>query len=174
MERYRNPMVPQYYRDVDGVMLVYDVTRLQTLRDIEEVYLAELHRYCRELEQVCVLLIGNKLDRAPEERQVSGETGQLLANKHSMSFIEMSAIDLETLSKLEKAVCSLAQEMLRRRQDSRVLCGSSIRLERETSGCGSSSSSTSSQQDLVVDKRRLRDKLRRIASRLTDNHCECT
>ena len=128
MEKYRNSLVTQYYRNTEGVVLVYDVTRLESFTSIED-WIGELRTYCNKHSQVSMLLIGNKLDKAAEGRKVSLEMGQSLADRHGMSFVEISAIELDSLSKLEESVHSLAREMLRRRdEDDRMLSSSVIRV----------------------------------------------
>ena len=88
-ERFRT-LTSSYYRGAHGVILVYDVGSLDSFNDIEAVWLKELDRNLFDIEkkEVCILLIGNKIDT---ERQVSREEGRQLARKLNCLFMECSA-----------------------------------------------------------------------------------
>ena len=58
-ERFRS-MIPSYYRDIDGVILVYDLTNIKSFENIEQWY-NELMTYADK--KVNILLVGNKLDQ---------------------------------------------------------------------------------------------------------------
>jgi Ras-related protein Rab-18 len=52
---------PSYYRGAQGAVLVYDVTKKQTLTKLE-VWLDELYMYSRQ-NNVVKMIIGNKIDK---------------------------------------------------------------------------------------------------------------
>ncbi|XP_024899460.1 ras-related protein Rab-44 [Pteropus alecto] len=85
-ERYHS-MTRQLLRKADGVVLMYDVTSQESFAHV---------RYWLECLQdsgsdgVVILLLGNKVD-CDEERQVSTEAGQQLAQELGVSFGECSA-----------------------------------------------------------------------------------
>ncbi|XP_023603475.1 ras-related protein Rab-44 [Myotis lucifugus] len=85
-ERYHS-MTRQLLRKADGVVLMYDVTSQESFAHV---------RYWLDCLQdagcvgVQVLLLGNKMD-CDEERQVSTEAGQQLAQELGLSFGECSA-----------------------------------------------------------------------------------
>ncbi|XP_059557821.1 ras-related protein Rab-44 isoform X2 [Myotis daubentonii] len=85
-ERYHS-MTRQLLRKADGVVLMYDVTSQESFAHV---------RYWLDCLQdaagvgVVVLLLGNKMD-CDEERQVSTEAGQQLAQELGLSFGECSA-----------------------------------------------------------------------------------
>ncbi|KAM5286908.1 ras-related protein Rab-44 isoform 2-T2 [Hipposideros larvatus] len=85
-ERYHS-MTRQLLRKADGVVLMYDVTSQESFAHV---------RYWLDCLQdsgsdgVVVLLLGNKMD-CDEERQVSTEAGQQLAQELGVSFAECSA-----------------------------------------------------------------------------------
>lgn len=54
-------MSPSYYRDAQGAVLVYDVTKLQTFTKLE-TWLQELDMYSRR-NNVVKMLVGNKIDK---------------------------------------------------------------------------------------------------------------
>ncbi|KAB1261797.1 Ras-related protein Rab-44 [Camelus dromedarius] len=85
-ERYHS-MTRQLLRKADGVVLMYDVTSQESFAHV---------RYWLDCLQdtvsdgVVILLLGNKMD-CKEERQVSTEAGQQLAQELGVSFGECSA-----------------------------------------------------------------------------------
>ena len=113
MEQFRNALITKYYRDANGVVFVYDITRMDSFESIES-WLAEVKQYCG-LERLQMALVGNKLDQA-SQRKVAKEMGQRLAEKHGMLFLEISAVQMENLSKLEELFVSLAKQMLSQRE----------------------------------------------------------
>ena len=113
MEQFRNALITKYYRNAEGIILVYDITRRQTFENVN-LWLKEVKMYVG-LDKVKLALIGNKLDQSAK-REVSPEEGQLLADRHSMSFYEFSAKDLKQLSKLEEIFLILAHDMFQARE----------------------------------------------------------
>uniref|UniRef100_A0A1I8F521 Ras-related protein Rab-18 n=1 Tax=Macrostomum lignano TaxID=282301 RepID=A0A1I8F521_9PLAT len=86
-ERFRT-LTPGYYRNAQGVILVYDVTKKDTFSRLEN-WLSELTNICK-IAAICVkMLVGNKIDSA--KREVSRDEGLKFARKHHMLFIEASA-----------------------------------------------------------------------------------
>ncbi len=114
MERYRNALVTKYYRNADCIIFVYDVTNVDSFANVEK-WLSEVKQYCGGLEKVTMALVGNKLDQAAE-RKVPQEEGQRIADTHKMTFVELSAMEESTYTKLEELFASLARTALRRRE----------------------------------------------------------
>nr|XP_033773186.1 ras-related protein Rab-18-B-like [Geotrypetes seraphini] len=85
-ERFRT-LTPSYYRGAQGVILVYDVTRRETLQKLM-TWLNELETYSTKANLV-KMLVGNKIDKS--DREVERSQGLQFARKHSMLFIEASA-----------------------------------------------------------------------------------
>ena len=131
MEQFRNALVTRYYRNADGIILVYDITRRLTFENIN-LWLNEVRTYVG-LDKVRVALIGNKLDQSAQ-RQVSSAEGQALADRHGMSFYEFSAKDPKQLSKLEEIFSILAHDMFHAREKMQMTQSQSgiIRLGRAT------------------------------------------
>ncbi|XP_003385079.1 PREDICTED: ras-related protein Rab-13-like [Amphimedon queenslandica] len=85
-ERYET-LTAQYYRKAQGIILVYDITREETFRNVT--------KWLRNIEDhgvkgVKIILIGNKVD-LESERKISTRHGQKLANQHNIKFFETSA-----------------------------------------------------------------------------------
>ncbi len=72
---------------ISGVFVVYDMTNLQSF-DIAREYLD--YAKSNASEKTCIALLGNKCERE-EARKVSYEEGRLLAEKHEVMFLEVSA-----------------------------------------------------------------------------------
>uniref|UniRef100_A0A1I8FUI2 small monomeric GTPase n=1 Tax=Macrostomum lignano TaxID=282301 RepID=A0A1I8FUI2_9PLAT len=85
-ERFRT-LTPGYYRNAQGVILVYDVTKKDTFSRLEN-WLSELTTFANRGNLV-KMLVGNKIDSA--KREVSRDEGLKFARKHHMLFIEASA-----------------------------------------------------------------------------------
>ncbi|KAJ1136193.1 hypothetical protein NDU88_002611 [Pleurodeles waltl] len=85
-ERFRT-LTPSYYRGAQGVILVYDVTRRETLQKLI-IWLNELDTYSTK-DNMVKMLVGNKIDKT--DREVDRNEGLQFARKHSMLFIETSA-----------------------------------------------------------------------------------
>ncbi|KAJ2449403.1 hypothetical protein EV183_004915 [Coemansia sp. RSA 2336] len=87
-ERFR-AMTQMYYRGANAVVLVYDITSEDSFRDVD-TWVQELRRnidldntdalgQCEQAYTEVVLLVGNKLDLAPEKRQVDYGRAQAYA-----------------------------------------------------------------------------------------------
>lgn len=86
-ERFRT-LTSSYYRGAHGVVLVYDVTRMDSFENLEQ-WLKEVQLYSPNGgENVVKLLVGNKIDL---ERQVPREQAEAWARSQGMLFLESSA-----------------------------------------------------------------------------------
>ena len=89
--------------------MVYDITKMDSFSNLEK-WISEIKHYC-SLESVQMVLIGNKLDKE-HDRKVPTEAGQKFADRYGMpTFVEMSAMNIDNLPLLEKALTVLAQRM---------------------------------------------------------------
>mgnify|MGYP001218235241 CR=1 FL=1 len=80
------PLIKTYYRDVGGIILMYDVNDRKTYNDLT-FWLNEIEKNRPEWV-ISKLLIANKIDG--DNRVVSTEEGQKFAQENGFSFIEMS------------------------------------------------------------------------------------
>ncbi|XP_030440538.1 ras-related protein RABC2a-like [Syzygium oleosum] len=105
-ERFRT-LTSSFYRDAHGIMLVYDVTRRETLTNLSDLWAKEVELY--STTQDCVkMLVGNKLDR-DSERAVTKEEAVALAGELGCLFNECSA---KTRENVEKCFEQLALKIL--------------------------------------------------------------
>ncbi|KAJ8754028.1 hypothetical protein K2173_001926 [Erythroxylum novogranatense] len=105
-ERFRT-LTSSYYRNAQGIVLVYDVTRRETFTNLSDVWAKEVELYCTNHD--CVkMLVGNKVDRE-SERAVSREEGISLAKELGSLFLESSA---KTRENVEKCFEDLALKIM--------------------------------------------------------------
>ena len=86
-ERFRT-ITSSYYRGAHGIMIVYDVTDMDSFNNIK-VWLQEIDKYANE--QVIKVLIGNKSDMS--NKVVTSDMAQQLAKEYNMEWMETSAKD---------------------------------------------------------------------------------
>lgn len=108
-ERFRT-ITATYYRGTQGVMVVYDVSNLDTFGNVRR-WLQEIEQNC---DDVVRILVGNKCD-APDKK-VSTEEGQALASQMDIPFFETSAKDnlnIETVfDEITKLVLAMKKNKL--------------------------------------------------------------
>ena len=112
MEKFRNGLIIQYYRNVNGVIFVYDITCRDTFINVDS-WLKEMKRYSEpdNKEPIILVLIGNQNDRG-DERKVSTNEGQMYANQHGMIFAELSVKNLRNLDTLDNVFVQLSEQMI--------------------------------------------------------------
>ena len=85
-ERYQIITV-NYYRGANGIMLVYDITNLESFQNLNS-WLIQIEKYAPK--NALKILIGNKND-LEKDRKVTFEQGKEFADKNGMKFFETSA-----------------------------------------------------------------------------------
>ena len=89
-EKFRT-LTRQYYRDANGIILVFDLTSTKSFTEIES-WLEEIKTNFPTKNEVSILLIGNKSDLI-SERKLNFIDVTKFANKHSLEYVEVSAKD---------------------------------------------------------------------------------
>ncbi len=87
-EHFRS-IVTVYYRNVDAIVVVYDISDIDSFHHVEKWLRDAL--YYRGNDTIPKFLIGNKMDLPNYRRAVSSEAGATLAQQHHMTFFETSA-----------------------------------------------------------------------------------
>jgi len=87
-ERFQN-ITTSYYRGAHCIVLVYDVTQLDTFEHVHKWY-QQINEHCNP--NVHILLVGNKSDLA-DNRQVPYEDAEKMAQNLGISVFETSAKD---------------------------------------------------------------------------------
>jgi small GTP-binding protein len=103
-ERFETLSV-QYYRRAQAILLVYDVTNENSFKNVTK-WIRNIKE--NALDNVKVVLVGNKVD-LEQQRVISTEKGQKLAERHSCKFFETSAF---TGVGVKEAFTSLAELVL--------------------------------------------------------------
>ena len=95
-----------YYRSLDGIVVVYDITRKETF-DRVPLWLDEAFKYSNDNPQK--LLVGAKSDLAATSRQVKTEEAEAFAKSKNMQFFETSAM---TGEKIIEAFTAMTKTLL--------------------------------------------------------------
>ncbi len=105
-EKYR-VVRSMYFQGCEGALLVYDITRYNTLESIKSKWLRDFKKYVKK--KGAFVLIGNKSD-LEGQRAVTAERGKELARKIKASqFIETSA---KVGENIEEAFTLLVNQIL--------------------------------------------------------------
>jgi Ras-related protein Rab-18 len=90
-EKFRT-LTRNYYRNVQAVILVYDIAEPRTLENLVNIWMKEL--LDNNVTEVPLLIIGNKSDlreSSTPDSLVSTSQGEEVAKKHAALFVEASA-----------------------------------------------------------------------------------
>ena len=80
-----NPFNPAIYSDVDGALLVFDLTKpKETLINLKKEFLENANRYS---EEVLILYIGNKLDQLSNDKQVKASLKDNMTKRDNLFLI---------------------------------------------------------------------------------------
>jgi len=100
LERYR-AVSKSYYRHAIGCMLLYDVNDRKTFEHLTE-WLDDVQSLARS--DICICVVGNKVDSDKGRRQVSLLEASEFAQKHGCLFMETSARTGENVDEAFSAV----------------------------------------------------------------------
>lgn len=109
-ERFRKSMVPHYYRNVQAIVYVYDVTKLASFENLSQ-WMAECESYNagRALPSV---LVGNKCDSPANSITVTTNVAQRFADRHDMALFETSARDEDKADHVESIFVTLIYKLM--------------------------------------------------------------
>ena len=108
-ERFSS-MMGTYYRKAKGAMLVYDISKKETLPAVER-WKNELLQHANK--DVVMVLAGNKCDLGGEARQITTEEGKAFAEQHGMEFFETSALeDINVRKSFTKLMVGIYHKMV--------------------------------------------------------------
>ena len=86
-DRFR-AITKNYYKGANGIILIYDVTNLQTFENVKN-WITQIREEANK--NVVIFLAGNKADLPEESRVVQKEDGQKMAEEYNIPFQETSA-----------------------------------------------------------------------------------
>ena len=94
-----------YYKGARGIILIYDVTNIKSYENIKK----QINEIKEEIsENITIVLIGNKIDNE-NQRKISKEQGEKLANDYNVTFFETSA---KTGQGINESVFYLVQKIV--------------------------------------------------------------
>ena len=80
----------EFYKDTQGVVLVYDVTSRESFEDLD-TWLAEAAKFGASPRELCFTVCANKVDVTGKKRLVSEEEGRQFASNRNLTYFETSA-----------------------------------------------------------------------------------
>ena len=102
-ERFRT-ITHTFYKQAEGVLLVFDVTDKTSYENLHG-WINRIHEHANE--NIIKYLIANKIDMN-EERKVTKEEGQKMANQYNMKYFETSA---KTNTNITESIEGLAKDI---------------------------------------------------------------
>ena len=110
-ERFRS-ITTAYYRNIDGILLFYDITNLRSFTDLDYWY-EMITEYANS--NVDIYLVGNKTDLM-DKRCIDASDASDWAIAHNMLYIETSAKDGSNIKTVFDALALLAINKQRERE----------------------------------------------------------
>ena len=109
-ERYQS-LAKSFYRNAEGVILVYDVTNLKTYENLKFWLQSIKNNMVADMGEIPIIIIGNKIDR--DEREVNREEAEKFLKDQGYPYFETSAktgenIDM-TIKYLVKKVINIKE-----------------------------------------------------------------
>tara|TARA_B100000123_G_C25673782_1_gene403175 strand:- start:56 stop:667 length:612 start_codon:yes stop_codon:yes gene_type:complete len=104
-ERFR-AIVKSYFRDLDVVILVFDVTDLYGLEQIEK-WDTDLE-YINKNENIIKILVGNKIDS--NNRCINEIDAQEISNKYGYTYFETSSKEEKTIHNLFNNIVKIVHQ----------------------------------------------------------------
>lgn len=108
-ERFRS-ITKSYYKNLDGIILVYDITDLQSFTNLSAWYTDISNCLLINQIQIPILIIGSKKD-LEHLRQVSPSQGIELAKYFSASWIEISSPNDDNID-ITKSINTLIKKII--------------------------------------------------------------
>lgn len=106
-ERFRN-ITSAYYRGADAVLVVFDVTDVQSFKNVK-YWIDEVHRFTHNT--VPIVLVANKCDMR-DQRVVDAQTVEDFASELGIKVLETSA---KTADKVQETFETLSRAFIRER-----------------------------------------------------------
>ena len=114
-----------YYRGAMGIILVYDITDEPSFLNVR-FWMNQIERHSTSDAKPRLALLGNKAD-LEEERVVTFERAQELANDYQIPFFECSA---KTSANIEQAFDALIRGIVDEKSEAAVAQAKGVRLDK--------------------------------------------
>ena len=105
-ERYKS-LTKGFFRNAEGVMLVYDVTNSETYENLKYWMQSIKNNLGNSIDDIPIIIIGNKIDC--QEREVSVEEAENFWKEQGFSYFETSA---KTGENIEKTIKFLVKRVI--------------------------------------------------------------
>ena len=105
-DKYRT-LAKNYYKGSHGILLLYDITKMTSFENIRE-WIRDIKEEVSE--KAIIFLIGNKIDLT-DNRKISKEKGEELAEEYKIPFFEASAKSGENVDEVFKALYKKISEV---------------------------------------------------------------
>lgn len=104
-------MIPQYYRNVDGVLMVYDLANEKSFQNLE-LWMRELKHH-RGMEGLAVILVGNKMDKVVEgeEKITEGMISRFAMTYHIKDIFQTSSLKTECIEQTRNIFKTIAERI---------------------------------------------------------------
>ncbi|XP_065176886.1 dnaJ homolog subfamily C member 27-like [Sycon ciliatum] len=98
----------EFYKKVDGVLLGYDVTDMQSFTDLDQ-WLKELRNHSNtDLEDIAFVVCANKVDGVSGAKRVVSEAeGRRWCQKHRFAYLETSALTGQNIAEVFKTLVEM-------------------------------------------------------------------
>lgn len=131
-ERFRT-ITHTFYKQAEGVLLVFDVTDRMSYENLH-AWVNSIHEHADE--RIIKYLVANKIDLT-EERKVTKEEGQKLANQYKMKYFETSAKDNTNVTEsVESLVKEIHSNLAIKEDTGRISVTAGRKTAKEGGCCG--------------------------------------
>jgi len=111
-ERF-DSVTAQYYNDMEGFFIVFDVTNAQSFKNAER-WIAKIKTNTKNVPDIPFVLVGNKSDIPEPIRVVKKSKGLLFAKEKGCRYFETSS---KLRTQIDECVTDLCQQSLSRRKE---------------------------------------------------------
>ena len=108
-------LVNNYLKRSDGVLVVYDVTNVNSFDSIS-YWIKKINENIDNNKNVKIILIGNKIDLI-NDRKITQEKGQEVANTYNIKYFETSAKDD---TGIKEAIRTIINDILESKNDENI------------------------------------------------------
>ncbi len=132
-ERFRT-ITHTFYKQAEGVLLVFDVTDRMSYENLH-TWVNSIHEHADE--KIIKYLIANKIDLT-EERKVTKEEGQKMANQYGMKYFEASAKSNINITESVESIVKEIYENVAQKEDSAKITvgvGKGNKAPQQEGGC---------------------------------------
>ena len=107
-ERFRKSMTIHYYRNVDAIVFVYDITSEPSFESL--TLWVEEYKHYAIADKVIKILVGNKSDLT-ESKTVQSSVARKFAEQQDMPFFEVSSKSDDDKQNIDKIFTSIAEKL---------------------------------------------------------------